>query len=120
MHRERSLQDIQKEWHGTLKSYVIGFIGSILLTLLSFSIVSARLLSGRALVYTIVGLALIQAIVQLRYFLHLRQEAKPKWETIVFYFMLLVLLIIALGSVWIMQDLNDRVMSDMAMEMTHD
>jgi cytochrome o ubiquinol oxidase operon protein cyoD len=56
--------------------------------------------------------------VQLRFFLHLGQEAKPRWETMIFYFMVLVLLIIALGSLWIMHDLEERVMSNM--EMTHD
>ncbi|CCB85008.1 cytochrome o ubiquinol oxidase subunit IV [Parachlamydia acanthamoebae] len=120
MHNERSLHDIQREWHGTLKSYAIGFIGSIILTVISFFMTSAKILSGRFLAYTLVGLALIQAVIQLRYFLHLGQETKPRWETIIFYFMFLVLLIIALGSLWIMYDLNDRVMSDMAMGMTHD
>ena len=28
MSEELSLKEIQKEWHGTLKSYVIGFIAS--------------------------------------------------------------------------------------------
>jgi cytochrome o ubiquinol oxidase operon protein cyoD len=29
--------------------------------------------------------------------MHLGQEAKPRWESVVFYFMVLVLLIVALG-----------------------
>ena len=32
MHDDLSLEEIKKEWHGTLKSYVIGFIASLLLT----------------------------------------------------------------------------------------
>ena len=32
----------------------------------------------------IVALALLQAIVQLLFFLHVGQEAKPRWETLVF------------------------------------
>ena len=36
MTSELSLKEIQKEWHGTLKSYVIGFIASLLLTALFF------------------------------------------------------------------------------------
>lgn len=72
---------------------------------------------GQPLIYTVIALALVQAIVQLLFFLHVGQEAKPRWETVVFYFMVVILFIIAAGSLWIMNDLNDRVMT---MEMPHD
>ncbi len=113
MHEHLSLKEARKEWHGTLKAYIIGFITSIILTALSFLLVAAEILSGRTLVITIVGLALTQAIVQLLFFLHVGQEAKPRWETLVFLFMVLILLIIALGTLWIMYDLKDRLMMDM-------
>ncbi len=118
-----SLKETKKEWHGTLKAYVVGFVGSIVLTMCSFLLVIARPFSGPLLIYTITGLALAQAIFQLLFFLHLGQEAKPRWESFVFYFMVLVLFIIAIGSLWIMSDLNDRVMSNMISsikEMPHD
>ena len=108
-----SLKETQKEWHGTLKAYVIGFISSLFLTAVSFLIVMTRLFSGKTLLFTIVGLALIQAVFQLLFFLHLGQEAKPRWETSIFYFMVMVLFIVAGGSLWIMYNLNDRVMSNM-------
>lgn len=120
MSHELSLTEIKKEWHGSLKAYVIGFFVSLILTLISFSLVITKTLSGYHLIYTIVGLALVQAIVQLLFFLHVGQEAKPRWETLVFYFMVLVLFIIAIGTLWIMSDLNDRVMSEMTKEMSHD
>lgn len=113
-----SLKEIQKEWHGNLRSYLIGFIACLILTSLSFLIVISNLLSGYPLIFTLTTLAVIQAIVQLVFFLHLGQEAKPRWETISFYFMVMVLLIIALGSLWIMKDLNERVMENMTMEKT--
>jgi cytochrome o ubiquinol oxidase subunit IV len=120
MSNELSLKEIQNEWHGTLKSYAIGFVASILLTATSFYIIMTRLFSGPVLIIAIIILAIVQAIFQLLFFLHLGQEAKPQWETVVFYFMILVLLIIAIGSLWIMYDLNDRLMSNIAMETTHD
>jgi cytochrome o ubiquinol oxidase operon protein cyoD len=110
---ELSLKEIKKEWHGSLRGYLIGFFVSILLTGISFFLVIEKVVTGPALVYIIVSLALLQAIVQLLFFLHVGQEAKPRWETIVFFFMVMVLLIIVLGSLWIMHDLNDRVMSNM-------
>lgn len=120
MHHELNLEESQKEWHGTVKSYAIGFISSILMTLISFFLVWTKLLTGPILIFTITGLALTQAIFQLLFFLHVGQEAKPRWETVVFFFMVLVLVIIAFGSLWIMYDLNDRVMSNMTMDTPHD
>lgn len=111
MHNDLSLKEVKKEWHGTLRSYVIGFLASLLLTAFSFFIVATKVFSGQVLAYTIIGLALVQAVFQLLFFLHVGQEAKPRWETVVFYFMLLVLFIVVVGSLWIMFDLNNRLMS---------
>lgn len=115
MHTELSLKEIKKEWHGSVKAYVIGFTASILLTFASFSLVIFNVLSGSHLVYAILSLAFIQAVVQLIYFLHVGQEAKPRWETLVFLFMVLLLAIVVIGSLWIMYDLDDRVMLNMGM-----
>ncbi|MEI8125433.1 MAG: cytochrome o ubiquinol oxidase subunit IV [Parachlamydiaceae bacterium] len=114
MHTDLSLKEMQKEWHGTLRSYIIGFVASIVLTSTSFFLVIAKNIPEFLLVYVIVGLALTQAIFQLLFFLHVGQEAKPRWETIVFCFMLLILFIIVIGSLWIMYDLDNRVMSNMS------
>jgi cytochrome o ubiquinol oxidase operon protein cyoD len=107
---ELSLKEIQKEWHGSARSYVIGFTGSILLTIASFSITAIGWMSGQSLIYTLMALAVTQAAIQLKYFLHLGEEAHPRWETVVFFFMLLLLLIVAIGTIWIMSDLDARMM----------
>jgi cytochrome o ubiquinol oxidase operon protein cyoD len=120
MSTDLSLKEIQKEWHGSLKAYVIGFFASLILTLISFSLVYTQWISGYTLIYTLIGLGVVQAIVQLIFFLHVGQEDKPRWETFTFAFMVLVLLIIIIGSLWIMNDLDHRVMPDMAKEMAHD
>lgn len=120
MHDELSLSEIKKEWHGTWKTYIIGFVSSLLLTTASFFLVITKVLTGKNLIYAVVGLALAQAVFQLIYFLHLGEEAKPRWQLGIFFFMLLILLIVVGGSLWIMNDLNDRVMSNMNMGMPHD
>lgn len=113
MHEELTLKEIKKEYHGTLKSYIIGFFASLLLTTTSFLMVIEKWIAGNTLIFTIVGLACTQAVFQLLFFLHLGKEAKPRWETLIFYFMVMVLLIIVIGSLWIMYDLNHRVMGNM-------
>lgn len=120
MDHDLSLSEMKKEWHGTLKSYAIGFVASLLLTSTSFALVLTDIISKEYLIASIVALAIIQAVVQLIYFLHLGQEAKPRWETLIFFFMLLLLSIIALGTLWVMHDLNERTMSMTMQGMTHD
>ena len=116
MHAD-NLKTIQKQWHGTLKAYLIGLTASLVLTGTSFLLVHYDVLAKPHLISVIVVLALVQAAFQLRYFLHLGQEDHPRWESWVFYFMLLLLLIVVLGSLWIMYDLDQRVMAGM---MFHD
>lgn len=115
-----SLKEIKKLYHGTFKGYVTGFISALILTIISFSLVITKPFSSSIITGIIVGLAIVQAIVQLLFFLHVGQEAKPRWETLVFYFMLLVMAIVVIGSLWIMFDLNNRLMPDMMKGMSHD
>jgi cytochrome o ubiquinol oxidase operon protein cyoD len=89
---------------------LIGFGLSLLLTSLSFLLVHFRVLDGRYLIYTVVALAVVQAIVQSLCFLHVGQEPKPRWESLIYAFMVLIMLVIVLGSLWIMFDLDYRMM----------
>lgn len=120
MHDDLSLKQVQREWHGSWTGYFIGFALSLLLTTASFSIVAFEIFLGRPLIYSLIGLAIAQAIVQVLFFLHLGQEDKPRWESRLFFFMVLVILIIFLGTLWIMYDLDQRVMSGMNHEMVND
>ena len=113
MSDERSLQELQKGWPQTLKLYAIGFFGSLFLTGLSFSLAIEQFFSKKVLIIVLVFLALVQAFVQLLFFMHFGKEEKPRWMTLIFSFMALVLLIVVLGSLWIIFDLNNRVMPKM-------
>lgn len=116
MHDNLSLDEELKEWHGSARHYWIGFFLSILLTGVAFFLVMAGF-KGSAILYTIIGLALLQAVCQMIFFLHLGEEAHPKWETGLALFMALVAAIIVIGSLWIIFDLDSRTMDGMAPEM---
>lgn len=105
-HHSRPLDPTPHEGFGVLKSYVIGFILSIVLTLISFFLVMEQAFSGWTLLFTISGLAFVQAIVQLVFFLHLGSEKSPYWNLVTFLFMVLVLVILVVGTLWIMYHLN--------------
>jgi len=103
--------------NATLKSYVAGFGLSILLTLGAYFLANAHVQSGhlwpsshQLLVAWLVGLALVQFVVQLIFFLHLGRETKPRWNLLVFGFMGLVVAILVFGSLWIMNNLNYNMM----------
>lgn len=108
---ELSLNEIKKEWHGTYRAYLIGLLLSLVLTCISFGLVIYEPFSKDLIFHTILSLAVLQAIVQLRFFLHLGQEAKPRWETLIFTFTTLILLAVVIGSLWIMHDLDARMMN---------
>lgn len=98
--------------HGSPMSYAIGYLLSIALTLIAFAFVGKHISSNhqnyshRTLVLWISGLAVAQLLIQLLFFLHLHQEKKPRWNLTIFAFMLLVLSIIVVGSLWIMHNLD--------------
>ncbi|MDB5186827.1 MAG: cyoD [Candidatus Saccharibacteria bacterium] len=95
-------------------SYSIGFILSIILTLLAYAIVVHDVFkdfwSPMAIILILSILASIQLIVQLIFFLHLGNETNPRWKLLSFIFALIILIIIVAGSLWIMFDLNSRMM----------
>lgn len=109
-----SLREVQKEWHGSLRHYIIGFVLSIFLSGIAFFLVMADLAKGTTIIYILVGLAIVQAIGQVIYFLHIGKEEKPRWETGLLLFMAMVVLIIVVGSLWIMFDLEKRTMEHMS------
>lgn len=92
----------------TLRTYVTGFGLSIALTLGAYLMVVNQLFTKWTLAIAISFLALVQFAVQLIFFLHLGQDTKPRFKLGVFLFMLLIVLIIAGGSLWIMHSLNYR------------
>ena len=119
MSEDLNLSETQKEWHGSLKSYIIGFVLCLLLTTTSFLLVYGGWLETRTLVYTLITLGILQAIIQMIFFLHVGQEEKPRWETASFCFMLMCVCILIIGSLWIMNDLNDRMMPSMGQSEHH-
>jgi cytochrome o ubiquinol oxidase operon protein cyoD len=89
-----------------LASYIIGFVLSVLLTITAYISVANHVLAGWAAIAVIVGLAVTQLLVQLLFFLHLGRESKPRYQFVIFLFMLLVLGILVIGSLWIMHNLD--------------
>ncbi|KEI35125.1 cytochrome o ubiquinol oxidase subunit IV [Allofrancisella frigidaquae] len=96
--------------YGTHKSYIQGFILSVVITTIAFVLVGFKLLSPVALCVSVALLALIQLFVQLVFFLHLSTDSKARWNLISAIFALIVVFIVVAGTIWIMFDLYDMMM----------
>jgi cytochrome o ubiquinol oxidase operon protein cyoD len=92
--------------HGTVKSYIIGFMLSLILSIVPFVLVLKKVFVGQQAFLAISALALAQLLVQIYFFLHLNTHSKARWNLNVFLFTLLVVLILVGGSLWIMYNLN--------------
>lgn len=90
--------------------YVIGFIVSLMCTIGAYLVATRSNLdvSSNVLAFSLLSLAVIQLLVQLRFFLHVGSEPGPKWQSLSFVFTVLMLLVVVIGSLWIMLNLNYR------------
>lgn len=90
----------------TFPGYLIGFLLSVYLTISAYLMVVYGEFSSRWAITVIIGLALTQFIVQAIFFLHIGKESKPRWNMIMFSFMIMVAAIVIVGSLWIMANLD--------------
>lgn len=100
--------------HVSLRQYVGAFISCLILTMLAYQTAMTHSSGDTAALIVIGIIAVAQCAVQLRRFLHLGEEFTPKWKLWVFITMLSIGVIIVVGSVWIMNNLNYRMMSSPA------
>jgi cytochrome o ubiquinol oxidase operon protein cyoD len=92
------------------KPYVIGFVLAIILTVIPFKLVMSGALSAHATLWWILGLAVVQIVVHLVYFLHLDRSAEQSGNVMALMFTALILLIVLGGSLWVMHNMNANMM----------
>ncbi len=97
--------------HGSTRGYIIGFVLSVVLTAVPFWLVMAGVLSSMvATALIIFGLALVQILVHVVFFLHLDTRSEGGWTLIAFIFTAVIVAIAIAGSIWIMYHLNTNMM----------
>jgi cytochrome o ubiquinol oxidase operon protein cyoD len=95
---------------GGLQGYVIGFGLAILLTIASFAVVQTELVYGPAVVSALVVLAIAQMGVHLVFFLHLTTGPDNTNNVLALAFGIFIVVLVVLGSIWIMSHLNHAMM----------
>jgi len=97
--------------HGSYKSYIIGFIFSVILTALSFGVVLGQVFAPSTAVPALAILALVQVLVHLTFFLHMNGSSEQRWNVVAFAFTILTAAIVVGGSLWIMHNVAVNMMS---------
>jgi cytochrome o ubiquinol oxidase operon protein cyoD len=97
--------------HGSRKTYLTGFGLSVLLTAVPFWLVMTGALgSNQATAFVIVGLAFVQIIVHMIYFLHMDTKSEGGWTIMALIFTVVLVAIALSGTLWVMFHLNDNMM----------
>ncbi|MDP5252616.1 MULTISPECIES: cytochrome o ubiquinol oxidase subunit IV [unclassified Vibrio] len=94
-----------------IRDYVIGFVASLVLTVIPFYFAATQSLPKGVTVAILLGCAIVQVIVHFAYFLHMETKSETgRWNMTSLLFSAVVVLILVGGSIWIMWNLNINMM----------
>lgn len=96
--------------HGSLGAYAIGFILSIILTVIPFAVVMSGGFSRATMLGVMFGFGVVQVVVHLMCFLHMNTSSEGRWNLLAFIFTLVVILLLVGLSVWIIFSANSLMM----------
>ena len=104
--------------HGTVKSYTIGFVLSVILTAIPFWLVMNKAIpSSTTMGLVLMAFAVVQILVHMVYFLHMNTKSEGGWNMLALIFTLVLLVITLAGSIWVMHHMNTNMMPGMNHEM---
>jgi cytochrome o ubiquinol oxidase operon protein cyoD len=96
--------------HGSLRSYAVGLLLSLALTLAAFGAIMAGTFSSRVALSLIVGLCVAQLLVQLVFFLHMGTGPSQRSNTGIFLSTGFLIVVVVAGSLWVMHNANLNMM----------
>jgi cytochrome o ubiquinol oxidase subunit IV len=88
---------------GSMKAYVIGFILSIILTIIPLVLVLNHMMAKTPLTVTILIAAVLQFVIQLFFFMHIRDAEGPRYNAMALILGLVFAATVVIGSIWIME-----------------
>ncbi|MDI2113542.1 cytochrome o ubiquinol oxidase subunit IV [Commensalibacter nepenthis] len=97
--------------HGSIVSYIVGFILSVILTVGSFWSVLGHALSNSAVIIALGVLAVLQIFVQVTFFLHVSAAPEQRSEVVSFLFSVFVALVICFGTLFVMHNVGHLMMA---------
>ena len=95
------------EYRRELRSYVIGFVAALALTLIPFALVAFGPQSASWVLVAIFVLAAIQLVVHVRYFLHIGFDSHRD-DLFLLLFTTVIVLLLAIGTLFILMSWHSR------------
>jgi cytochrome o ubiquinol oxidase subunit IV len=90
------------EHTGSIKAYIIGFVLSIVLTIIPLVLVLDHMMAKSALVVSILLAAVLQFVLQLFFFMHIRDGEGPRYNVAALILGIVFVVTIVAGAIWIM------------------
>ncbi|MGH8494102.1 MAG: cytochrome o ubiquinol oxidase subunit IV [Moraxellaceae bacterium] len=109
-------------YHATVGGYAIGFVLSVILTAIPFWLVMSKTITNPTVTAAVIlSFAVVQVVVHVVYFLHLDAKSEHGWNMLATIFTLVLLVILVAGSIWVMHNMNEKMMPHAAHDMSgHD
>ena len=106
--------------HGSLRGYLTGFVLAAILTIIPFWLVLGHVIaSPQATIVIVLGLAALQIVVHMIFFLHLDTKSENGWNMLAFIFTVVLVVIVLGASVWVMYNENANMMPMSPQYMQH-
>jgi cytochrome o ubiquinol oxidase operon protein cyoD len=105
--------------HGSLRGYLTGFVLAAVLTVIAFWLVMGDVFASRELtIFAVLGLAVVQIIVHMIFFLHLNTRSEQGWNMLALIFTAVLVIIVLGASIWVVYTEN-QLMMPMSSSMSH-
>lgn len=99
--------------HVSQGDYVKGFILAVILTVIPFGLVMGNVIQDRTMAVLVLGgLAIVQVIVHMVYFLHMNGKIQGGWTMLSTIFTIVFLAIAIAGTLWVMFHMNANMMPE--------
>ncbi|MHA6203543.1 cytochrome o ubiquinol oxidase subunit IV [Dyella soli] len=94
--------------HGTWRTYLVGYVIAIVLTLAAFALAPSKSMLPSGAEAALAVLALAQMLVHLIFFLHINTSPQSKTNILALAAAMTIIAIVVIGSLWIMSHLNSN------------
>jgi cytochrome o ubiquinol oxidase operon protein cyoD len=101
----------EEESHGSFGGYMAGFVLAVVLTAASFWLVLHGGFPRETALIGLAVLAVVQIFVHLVFFLHMNTSSGQRWNVTAFGFTALTVLIVVIGTMWVMHNVSMNMMS---------
>lgn len=111
MYNQSDVKSTAGSSHGNSRIYLVGFVLSLVLTLIPFGMVIFPTLPRSTTSWLVVVSGVVQVFVHFKYFLHLDTAAEHRWNLVALVFTAVIILLLVGLSLWIMNSIHLKMLA---------